>query len=335
MACSTFFNIKTKSNGRTQIFLFNHKLFSFKKRSLDEQQKRRAIKHLEKYKYILKNKSFQNNFINVSNANFQKYKNSIWILWFQGIENAPDIVKKCINNIRLYSNNRKIVILSEKNLFNYIDIPNFIMEKYKSGIISKTHLSDIIRLILLINYGGTWIDSTVLLTGFPSSILNSDFFVFKDTTWYKSTIESPSFTKNILSPNLIHNFFTQKQKKTKYPSISSWFIHTKNPNNYLLICVLNLLIEYWKKENSQIDYFIFHYFFVIAINNDKFCRHIFNSMVEISNRDVHLLQTFMLEKYQKDIFNEIISLTPIHKLTYKYNKDLNIEGAFIDKILTF
>ena len=33
-----------------------------------------------------------------------------------------------------------------------------------SGQITKTHLSDLLRLELLIRYGGTWIDATVFCT---------------------------------------------------------------------------------------------------------------------------------------------------------------------------
>ncbi len=42
-----------------------------------------------------------------------------------------------------------------------MNIPNSIVSKWKSNVISDTHFSDIIRTELLIKYGGTWIDSTV------------------------------------------------------------------------------------------------------------------------------------------------------------------------------
>jgi hypothetical protein len=38
------------------------------------------------------------------------------------------------------------------------------LEKYQKKIIDNTHFSDLLRLELLIKYGGTWIDASVLVT---------------------------------------------------------------------------------------------------------------------------------------------------------------------------
>ena len=48
-----------------------------------------------------------------------------------------------------------------KNLDKYIHLPNYILEKYKQGIITKPHFSDIIWIELLIKYGGTWVDASI------------------------------------------------------------------------------------------------------------------------------------------------------------------------------
>ena len=90
----------------------------------------------------------------------------MWWCWFQGEENAPDLCKKCLESLRKYLKDREIIVITEKNMYDYIDFPDFIKEKYNKGIITRTHLSDLLRIQLLIKYGGTWIDSTVLFTGF-------------------------------------------------------------------------------------------------------------------------------------------------------------------------
>ena len=43
------------------------------------------------------------------------------------------------------------------------------MEKHKNNIIDNTHFSDLLRLELLIKYGGTWIDASVLITKYDKS----------------------------------------------------------------------------------------------------------------------------------------------------------------------
>ena len=54
------------------------------------------------------------------------------------------------------------------------------MDKYKKGIFTRTHFSDILRLELLTKYGGTWIDASVLITKFDSRFYdNTLFFLVK------------------------------------------------------------------------------------------------------------------------------------------------------------
>lgn len=42
-----------------------------------------------------------------------------------------------------------------------MEFPKYIEEKWKRGVITHTHMTDLLRLELLIRYGGTWIDATV------------------------------------------------------------------------------------------------------------------------------------------------------------------------------
>ncbi|WP_050983956.1 capsular polysaccharide synthesis protein, partial [Treponema sp. JC4] len=108
-----------------------------------------------------------------------EYSNIIWWCWFQGEENAPELCKACLNSIRKAMPDKEVRVITKDNLFNYVNFPPFIIEKYKKGIISYTHFSDLLRLELLIKYGGTWIDSTVFCTATPEYAFNIPIFVFK------------------------------------------------------------------------------------------------------------------------------------------------------------
>lgn len=109
-----------------------------------------------------------------------KQPDTIWVLCFQGIENAPEVVKKCYDSLLKYCPQKNIVLLSEENLNDYITLPKHIEDRYQQGIISRTRYSDIVRTNLLTTYGGTWIDSTVLLTAQPDSFyFDSDLFCFR------------------------------------------------------------------------------------------------------------------------------------------------------------
>lgn len=88
----------------------------------------------------------------------------IWVLWWQGLENAPVIVQRCVESIQKNAGKHPFHLLSKDNLSQYIQLSDFIKQKVDSGAITLTHLSDIIRMALLAKYGGFWIDSTVYVT---------------------------------------------------------------------------------------------------------------------------------------------------------------------------
>jgi len=78
-----------------------------------------------------------------------KQSDTIWVLWFQGIENAPEVVKICYESLLKYCPQKNIILLSEENLNDYISLPKYVEDKYQQGIISRTHYSDIVRTISL------------------------------------------------------------------------------------------------------------------------------------------------------------------------------------------
>jgi hypothetical protein len=63
---------------------------------------------------------------------------------------------------------------------DYVSFPDFILKKWKQGVITNTHMTDLLRLELLIKYGGLWLDATVLCTGqAPEYFFSSDLFFFQ------------------------------------------------------------------------------------------------------------------------------------------------------------
>lgn len=87
-------------------------------------------------------------------------RNKIWVCWWQGLDNAPEIVKTCVESIKRNSGKYEVLIITDENYKQYVKFPDWLEEKRKHGIISKTIYSDLLRLNLLSTYGGIWIDST-------------------------------------------------------------------------------------------------------------------------------------------------------------------------------
>lgn len=108
---------------------------------------------------------------------------TIWTLWWQGESKMPPIVRECIASMKEHAGGAEIVVLDETNIRNYIEIPAVIQEKFEKGNITITHLSDIIRFELLYQYGGLWLDSTVMVSeDIPDWIFEEDFYTVKNGT---------------------------------------------------------------------------------------------------------------------------------------------------------
>ena len=131
-------------------------------------------KLIKKYNHVLA--EFDRNFDNNLKSELSR---KVWICWFQGLDNAPYIVKKCYESVNLNLKDREIILITTDNMNQYVKFPDFVLAKWKKGIISNAHMADLLRLELLTKYGGLWIDATVLCTSsnVPDYILNSDLFL--------------------------------------------------------------------------------------------------------------------------------------------------------------
>jgi len=159
----------------------------------------------------------------------------IWICWFQGIENAPELVKACYNSVLKNYKDKEIIVLTEENYEQYVDIPEYILKKWKKGYISFAHFSDILRIELLSKYGGLWLDSTIFTTKRSELVFNEniELFVYKQVDLDR---------KNPLSI-----------------VASSWLMYS-NKNNNIINLTKKLLHEYWKNYNHIINYNLIHLF---------------------------------------------------------------------------
>jgi hypothetical protein len=233
-----------------------------------------------------------------------KHSNKVWVCWFQGMGNAPLVVQRCYESMQKNLKKEDIILLTDENLGNYVTFPDFIIEKYKNGAITKTHLTDLLRLELLSKYGGVWIDSTVLCTGeIPQYIIDSDFFVFRCLKPGRDGVAVP---------------------------ISSWYMEATT-NNRIVIAVKELMYEYWKRNNTLIDYFLIHNFIQMAL--EKYPEEE-KKMVKSPNDIPHILLLDIFEPFNAQKYKVIKSMTPIHKLAYKRSKeDMSKKATYFDEII--
>lgn len=57
----------------------------------------------------------------------------IWTCWWQGENAMPDIVKACYNAMHRFSDGHPVILITEKNYKDYVNIPDYIIRKQQSG----------------------------------------------------------------------------------------------------------------------------------------------------------------------------------------------------------
>ncbi len=213
----------------------------------------------------------------------------IWVMWAQGLENAPELVKRCYSSIcKNKPKNFEVVLLTMQNIFDYISIPDYILEKYNKGIITTTHLSDIIRLELLSIYGGCWIDATVFCSNQIPEYMLSDMFFFK--------------LESILCDPVI--------------KMSSWWM-VSDKKNRIIHATRHMLQAYWKNEEQLRDYFLLHIIMSKVIDEDIQCQYIFQKIPFFNSKNAQILVGKLGLLYHEKDWKIIKDSSFIQKLTYK------------------
>lgn len=231
-------------------------------------------------------------------------KNTVWVMWLQGIENAPDIVKKCIDSQRKAMPEKKFVVITEKNIFDYIELADYIIEKRKRGIISNAQFSDLVRLALLNKYGGYWIDATVYFT---------------DNRLMETVEKYPLFMYSFY-------YFGFNPEIMEY---NSWFIYSTSNNNVLSL-LEKLMHEYWKDHNYLSNYYLWHIFESLV---NEYYKEEIDKMPILSQAQAHVLATYIYDDYDADKYSFLKETTGVHKLSIKFDANrLMRKGSFYDVI---
>ena len=229
----------------------------------------------------------------------------VWLFWWQGEEEMPALVKKCIASVHKNFMSWEVVLLTSNNYLDYVSFPDYINEKFEKRIITLTHFSDLLRLELLNKYGGLWLDATVYCSSndIPKSILNSEMFVYRP--------QKPGADGNAIT-------------------ISSWLIWAKT-NCKILAATRYLLYKYWQTNNYLCDYFLLHFFFSIVLD---FYKEEAKKIPPFCNSVPHILLLHLFDKFDEHYWNDLKRMTCFHKLSYKLQqKDMGKSGTYYDIII--
>lgn len=214
----------------------------------------------------------------------------IWQCWLQGEQQAPPVVQRCLASVRRYKRPEQVqVIVTADNYTDYVDLPDYIVEKWKTGIITNTHFSDILRVNLLAKHGGYWIDATCLLMGpLPEWTVQKPVFMFHS-----------------------HGEFA-------YTLIQSCFLYSR-PSTYLMCRWRDTIHSYWRSENTLIQYFLLHLTFRALMDGDPLFREAYQQIDYHSDEPMHLLLNAMRQglPVTDELMVQAANALFVQKLTYK------------------
>lgn len=119
----------------------------------------------------------------------------IWMYWSQGKESLPFLVRTCIESWRLNNPGWEIRFLDHGEVAGLVDLEGF----DRRQDISLQMLSDIIRVKLLRQFGGIWVDATLFcsrpLDEWLPPLLQEGFFAFSSrrrdrliTNWFIASL---------------------------------------------------------------------------------------------------------------------------------------------------
>jgi Capsular polysaccharide synthesis protein len=263
----------------------------------------------------------------------------VWILWLQGIENAPLVVRRCQRTWSALNPTWEVVTLDSRCLQEWLD--NETLECIK-GLLPAQQ-SDMIRLELLARYGGVWADATTWcvapLDSWLPDYMTSGFFAFHSlgnafllSSWFLA-----SEPENLLAERL------------RWTLRSYWNGHRFHTGLLArcLVFALRVLLDrristtrYWFSPFVQdrlrlSPYFAFHHKFSQLVESDHLAADIWNRTSILTSDRPHFLQrcglTNPLTTFAK---NEIESPTsPIYKLTWKLPRGEVPAGSTLDYLM--
>ena len=250
---------------------------------------------IERYRHILDENKDR---FSKANPNSGKPRESavsriIWSAWLQGLDNAPEMVNVCLESHQKHLPGYEFRVLDMENYRQWVELPEWVEEKYARGMIPAALFSDVLRVAVLKRYGGVWMDASVLCTGFGNQQLQKQW----------TEVENSRFA-----------VFRYYRKGDRYPSgLSNWFI-AATPDNIVLTSVYDMLTAYWRDYDCTIDYYMMHLFISCAL---KAFPEMERGMPKLNSRYSFFLGDALSRTYSQEAWQELVDHVAIHKLNYR------------------
>lgn len=246
---------------------------------------------IRKYRHILDEKKAR--YVEDPTRNDEGVPKIVWFSWLQGIDQAPDLVKVCLASQRKHLPDYEFRVLDLSNYQEWVELPEYVIRKYKKGLIPAASYSDLLRLAVLLKYGGVWMDASVFCSGFGNEklqerwdrIMRSELTVFR---YFRRGVRTPV-------------------------GLSNWFIAAV-PNQIIVSSIFDIILAYWKDYDCLVDYYIFHLFLGLSLREFPWIEA---RMPRENSYHSILLGDALGRTFHQEEWKDLIDHVSIHKLNYR------------------
>ncbi len=230
-------------------------------------------------------------------------KKTIWSCWFQGRDAAPHLVKRCFSSWERENPGWHFRCLDAASIERYVNFKGIV--DLQSQSLTAASFSDIVRILLLHEFGGIWVDATLFcnrpLDEWLPSAMTEGFFAFAEP-----------------APDRL---------------LSSWFLSAV-PNHYLVSSWCRRTIEYWSNRPKTEDYFWFHHLFGDMCNADETAAKAWLRVPKISADGPHALQFGgLMYRSQTGVIDSVDWKTPVFKLTQRLPEESLPSESLLEYLL--
>ena len=215
----------------------------------------------------------------------------IWVCWWTGIDSAPELVKRCVESTYRNAGEHPVFLITKENYSEYIEIPSYMLRKVEAGKMGLAHLADYIRVKVLSEHGGLWLDATIYCSQqIPKECFDSPFFTLKGPVracGYISGMRWVTFCLGGWKGNVFYRF------------LAECFEH------------------YWRNNDCAIDYLFFDHLILTAYDHLPAVRELLDS---VPDNNIHRddLQAAMNAARPASEMNSILHLdTKLYKLSWR------------------
>lgn len=207
----------------------------------------------------------------------------VFVYWAQGMEAAPPIVRACYERLKRVPG-IELRLITEATVPYWVDVPEHVEQRVPA---TKAAFADWLRIALLKEYGGIWVDATCYVTG--------DLAVVDELVGDR-------------------RFFAYRYNSAR---ISSWFLAARN-NSYIVHMMHAALEVYFRSHDRVTHYFFFHDLFEALAQLDSRFGEIWETKGQHGDTRVpHRLQGLLRGPSGTGEDIAAIHGSFVHKLTYK------------------